>query len=64
MAAADVILMTTPEAAEYLRFTPAALEKWRRLETGPPYIRLGQQVRYDRQDLDEYLEGQKITPML
>lgn len=55
-------LLTTPQAAQWLSVTPDALNKWRATKTGPPYIRLGGAVRYDVQDLAEYVEANRVRP--
>lgn len=38
-------ILTTDEAAELLKLKPKTLAEWRRLERGPPYIRLGNGAR-------------------
>lgn len=54
-------LLTTDEAAAYLTLTPARLKSWRAAGTGPPWLKLGQAVRYERADLDAYLIAQKVS---
>ena len=49
-------LMTTAQAADYLTVTVAALRAWRVRGGGPPWIKLGQAVRYDQNDLDAWLD--------
>lgn len=50
--------MTTAEAAEYLDVKPGTLEKWRYLEKGPRYYKIGgKRVRYRKSDLDAFLAG-------
>ena len=51
-------LMTTREAAEYLRLKQQTLHNWRCLGSGPDFVKLGRCVRYRRSDLDQYLDRQ------
>jgi hypothetical protein len=44
-------LLTTAEAAEYLRLKPHTLENMRWQGTGPPFLKLGGRVFYHRADL-------------
>lgn len=50
-------LITTNEAAEYLRVSPRTLEKWRlHRGYGPHFYRLGDRVvRYSLADLDAWV---------
>jgi hypothetical protein len=43
--------LTQQELAELLRLPERTLEDWRLTHTGPPYLKLGPQVRYDVQDV-------------
>lgn len=53
-------LLTTSEAAEYLRLRPSALEQDRVFgRLGLPYYRLGRQIRYHQRDLDAWLDGRR-----
>lgn len=49
-------LLPTPEAASYLRLSPRTLENWRVRGRGPRYVKLGDQVRYVRGDLDAWVD--------
>jgi DNA binding domain, excisionase family len=52
--------LSPAEAAEYLGCSKNFLDKDRQSRThGIPYSRLGRYVRYDRHELDAYLEGNK-----
>lgn len=54
-------LMTTPEAAAYLKFSEETLKDWRRDNTGPAYIKIhGAHVRYRVRDLDAWLDAQTV----
>ena len=48
-------LMTTEEAASYLRLAPQTLAKWRCHKRGPRFVRLGSAVFYRQTELDEYI---------
>lgn len=50
-------LLTTEEAAKYLRVTSRSLIRWRINRLGPPCIRMPRHVRYRRADLDAWLEA-------
>ena len=51
--------MTTKEAAAYLRVSRQFLElaRWKADGSGPPYVRLGNSVRYDRPLLNQWLDA-------
>ncbi len=52
-------LMTTAEASEFLRVSSASLERWRTNGGGPPFIKVGHRVCYDRADLEAWLRAQR-----
>lgn len=54
--------MTTTEAAEYLDVKPNTLAKWRQREEGPPWVKIGANVRYAEKDLRAYVEGNRVLP--
>ncbi|MFZ2481055.1 MAG: helix-turn-helix domain-containing protein [Propioniciclava sp.] len=54
-------LLTTEEAANYLTVTAAVLRRWRLLGDGPPYVKLGSLVRYDRAKLDRWIDGREVA---
>ena len=47
-------LLTTAEAAEFLRLEPHTLENMRRQGTGPPFRKHGARVFYHRAELKEW----------
>lgn len=53
-------VLTTPEAAEYVRLRKPTLERFRLTGEGPRYCKLGGAVRYRRCDLDEWLQTRLI----
>lgn len=56
-------LLTTDEASRYLGLRSQLLVQWRYDKKGPPFHRLGDRlVRYATDDLDTWLEGQKVAP--
>ncbi len=48
-------LLTTSEAAIYLKVSPRTLDNWRSLGTGPQFIKVGALVRYRHEDIEAYL---------
>lgn len=50
-------LMTTKEAAEYLRHSEVTLEQWRLSGKGPKFYKPAGKVIYDKDDLDDWLRG-------
>lgn len=56
-------LLTSSEAAEYLRMSARTLEDYRYEGGGPPFFRIGRgrrrMVLYDVADLNDWLRGQK-----
>lgn len=51
-------LMTTKEAAEYLRHSEVTLEQWRLKGEGPRFFKPAGKVIYDQKDLDSWLKGE------
>ena len=55
-------LLTSQEAADFLRLTPRFLEMRRFKGGGPPFIRVsGRCVRYLKSDLRDWVEGLRRT---
>jgi hypothetical protein len=50
-------LIPSREAAAYLGVADQTLANWRYLGKGPRFYRVGQLIKYDERDLDDYLEG-------
>ena len=48
-------LMTEKELAKYLNLSVAACRKWRTKGHGPKFLKLGSAVRYQRQDVDQWI---------
>jgi len=50
-------LMTEKQAAEFLGFSPRALQQWRISGRGPKFLKISARaVRYRPDDLDEWIE--------
>jgi hypothetical protein len=56
----DEMLLTTPQAAEYLPYTRGTLNTFRRQMRGPKCIKIGGRYFYKVKHVREYLEGQFI----
>lgn len=54
-------LLTTNEAAQYVRLGKPTLERIRVKGDGPLYCKLGGAVRYRRVDLDAWLESRLVS---
>lgn len=48
-------LLTTREAASYLRLAITTLEHWRLESRGPASFKIGRQVRYRRDEIERWL---------
>ena len=57
----DTPLLTTQEAAKYLRLSARTLEKWRLTGGGPRYRKLVHRVVYTQLDIDAWVEEQART---
>ncbi len=58
-------LMTTYEAAGYLRVSPRTMEDWRRAGTGPLYISIARNcVRYRYGDLTQWIIRRRVRHTL
>ena len=57
----DKKLMTTKEAADYLRVAVQTIYNWRHQRKGPDYVLVGgRSPRYRQEDLDKYLDENRI----
>lgn len=48
-------LLTTHEAAKFLKLSPRTLEKFRVTGGGPPFVALGRARRYRLEDLERWV---------
>jgi hypothetical protein len=55
-------LLTTAEAAAYMRLKPQTLCKWRSARRGPLFVQLGGKVFYRVTELDQYIEAGITAP--
>lgn len=55
--AAAVEYLTTAEAAALVGCSERTLQSWRGAGQGPPSVKLGNLVRYKREDVDAWIEG-------
>ena len=46
--------MTSTQAADYLSVNPRLMENWRWRKVGPPFVKVGNSIRYTREDLDVF----------
>lgn len=51
------ILLTCNEVAAILRVSPATVYRWRNNNLGPPYIAVGGETRYFRDELMDWLRS-------
>ena len=49
-------LLDTPTLATELNASEPTIISWRRLGTGPDFIRVGRMIRYRRTDVDRWLQ--------
>lgn len=52
-------VLNTPEAARYVRLSKPTLERFRITGGGPVFLKLGGAVRYQKHDLDAWLESRR-----
>lgn len=52
-------LPTTIEVSEYLAVPVSTIHRWRYVGTGPPAIRIGRHLRFDKDDLEHWINEQK-----
>jgi len=48
--------LTEKEVAEHIKVSLASLRRWRLLQRGPRFIKIGALVRYRTEDLKQWLE--------
>lgn len=54
-------MMTTADAANYLRVSPSMLVKMRQRGDGPPYVKVGRKVFYQVIALAHWLSAQTVS---
>lgn len=55
-------LATIYEVADYLKVTDKTLRRWIRIGYGPRSFRVGNEIRYRWDQVEEWLEAQLQTP--
>jgi predicted DNA-binding transcriptional regulator AlpA len=50
------------QAAIFMGLQTQTLRNWRTQSKGPPYIKIGRSVRYDINDLLEYMAKRRVQP--
>jgi hypothetical protein len=53
-------LMTTFEAAKYMRTARQTLAKWRCAKLGPCYYRINGRIRYRKEDIDDFVARGRV----
>jgi excisionase family DNA binding protein len=53
-------MLTTQDAADYLRLSKRTLERMRVDGLGPRFIRLRRSIRYRQSDLEQWLASQTV----
>lgn len=61
-AVTNKLLMKEKEAAEFLGITVKTLQAWRYYRKNIPYHKIGNLVRYHRDDLIRYIEETLVIP--
>jgi predicted DNA-binding transcriptional regulator AlpA len=55
-------LLTEVQAADLLRLSTRTLQAWRSQRVGPPFVRAGRAIRYDRSALVAWTTDNTVTP--
>jgi predicted DNA-binding transcriptional regulator AlpA len=53
-------LLTPKETADWLRTSPGSLANMRYHADGPPFIRIGRRVLYDREEVAKWLDRHRV----
>jgi predicted DNA-binding transcriptional regulator AlpA len=54
-------LFAEQQAAQILRVTVKALQKWRVTGAGPRFVKIGRLVRYTEEALEEYIQQRTVA---
>ena len=54
-------LLTPESVAEITGLSIDTLAQWRSQKRGMPYLKIGRAVRYDPSDVQQYLEGCRVS---
>jgi predicted DNA-binding transcriptional regulator AlpA len=55
-------ILTDVQAGGEVNLSPQTLRNWRSQRRGPPYFKIGRAVRYNLQDLREWMAKHRIVP--
>lgn len=58
----DHRLLTEIQAADFLRLSSRTLQAWRCQRVGPPFVRVGRAVRYQRSALVSWTAENTVAP--
>jgi hypothetical protein len=56
------MMLRDTEAANFLGLKPITLRLWRMQQRGPVFSKLGRSVRYSENDLQAFVETNKVLP--
>jgi predicted DNA-binding transcriptional regulator AlpA len=56
----DKNILSNNEAADFLGVSPTTLPRWRWANQGPRFVRLGRIVKYRREDLQAFIDGNLV----
>jgi len=54
-------LLTAEDVAALTGLAVETLAQWRSQKRGIPYLKIGRAIRYDADDVQEYLEGCRVS---
>jgi len=55
--------MTKKQLAELLGLSVYTIDSWVSERREIPFVRMGRRVKFDRADIDEWVERQKVRPL-
>jgi hypothetical protein len=58
-----ITVMNEKKAAKYIGLSPKTLQKYRWEQKPPTYIKVGSAVRYHKDDLDAFLDSNRVEPL-
>ncbi len=56
-------IMNEKQAAKYIGLSQRTLQKYRCIQKPPTYIKVGSAVRYSKDDLDAFLDANRVEPI-
>lgn len=58
----DEVLLTERDASLFLAISNRTLQTWRSKGLGPPFVRVGRAIRYQRQALIDWTNSRTVCP--